>query len=428
MTSDKESKSDLILTRVKTSDVPEAFLLPKSFYNYIPDAKLIEENNVIITDVTMFKDKKSSDNELFRVYPSLSDSELVFSTKANLFKYLADEYHEYEDLNDVKIEKKTNVYYITVTDPGGNKQLVMKMSKKLELNMPADSKTVFHLDTCYGKYALKFCDMPAAENFLSVFEDVKNLIHEEEKSANVILKDVQKDSSKSDICDPPIFGGSFDKISFATLASCEKSGFSTNVGKTFAGTGTSLFQSINKVESCEGERDDDVNIYVEPIVQLKSVAVESGEENEGVIFNERCKLYRFDDKKWKERGVGEVKLLRHKETGKARLVMRRDQVHIVCANHLLTSEMRLEPFKNNELTVTWNAFSDVSDGSPCDCIFAVKFKNLELLSSFKENFGALCEGKPVNIKPLNISLQNSEDQPRVFGSCDPNLITSIRTP
>ncbi|EYU20329.1 hypothetical protein MIMGU_mgv1a0129773mg, partial [Erythranthe guttata] len=37
---------------------------------------------------------------------------------------------------------------------------------------------------------------------------------------------------------------------------------------------------------------------------------------------------------WKERGVGTVKLLIHKETGKARLVMRQYKTLKICANHL----------------------------------------------------------------------------------------------
>lgn len=50
----------------------------------------------------------------------------------------------------------------------------------------------------------------------------------------------------------------------------------------------------------------------------------------------RAKLFRFvkDDLEWKERGTGDVRLLKHKETGKIRLVMRRDKTLKVCANHI----------------------------------------------------------------------------------------------
>lgn len=49
----------------------------------------------------------------------------------------------------------------------------------------------------------------------------------------------------------------------------------------------------------------------------------------------RAKLFKFDRdaREWKERGTGDVKLLKHKESKKVRLVMRRDKTHKVCANH-----------------------------------------------------------------------------------------------
>lgn len=51
----------------------------------------------------------------------------------------------------------------------------------------------------------------------------------------------------------------------------------------------------------------------------------------------RAKLFRFasenDLPEWKERGTGDVKLLKHKEKGTIRLLMRRDKTLKICANH-----------------------------------------------------------------------------------------------
>ena len=51
----------------------------------------------------------------------------------------------------------------------------------------------------------------------------------------------------------------------------------------------------------------------------------------------RAKLFRFasenDLPEWKERGTGDVKLLKHKEKGTIRLLMRRDKTLNICANH-----------------------------------------------------------------------------------------------
>ena len=68
------------------------------------------------------------------------------------------------------------------------------------------------------------------------------------------------------------------------------------------------------------------------------VEVKTNEEDEDVQFKIRAKLFRFDkeSKEWKERGTGDVRILKHKETKKVRLVMRRDKTLKVCANHYCT--------------------------------------------------------------------------------------------
>ena len=48
----------------------------------------------------------------------------------------------------------------------------------------------------------------------------------------------------------------------------------------------------------------------------------------------RAKLFRFKANEWKERGVGELKLLRHKETFKIRLLLRQDKTLKPVANFL----------------------------------------------------------------------------------------------
>lgn len=64
-----------------------------------------------------------------------------------------------------------------------------------------------------------------------------------------------------------------------------------------------------------------------PIIPLpEEVEVKTGEEGEDVLFDQRSKLYRFADGEWKERGVGQLKLLQDPTTKKVRLIMRRDQV------------------------------------------------------------------------------------------------------
>jgi hypothetical protein len=54
------------------------------------------------------------------------------------------------------------------------------------------------------------------------------------------------------------------------------------------------------------------------------------------IDHTKSTLYRFDkdENQWKERGGGTVKFLKHKVTGKVRLLMRQSMTLKICANHL----------------------------------------------------------------------------------------------
>lgn len=61
--------------------------------------------------------------------------------------------------------------------------------------------------------------------------------------------------------------------------------------------------------------------------------------NSGVSFFSgcrKCKLYRFEaaGNEWKERGLGVVKLLQHKENQKIRLLMRQEKTLKIRANHI----------------------------------------------------------------------------------------------
>lgn len=68
---------------------------------------------------------------------------------------------------------------------------------------------------------------------------------------------------------------------------------------------------------------------------LKVVEQKNLEDSEEPLLSVRAKLYRFEDsdKEWKERGTGELKILESKETKKIRILMRRDKIFKICANH-----------------------------------------------------------------------------------------------
>ena len=86
----------------------------------------------------------------------------------------------------------------------------------------------------------------------------------------------------------------------------------------------------------QDDAPDSPDVHFEPVVRLtEKVETKTNEEAEEQTFKMRAKLFKFDreSREWKERGTGDVRLLKHRENLKTRLVMRRDRTHKVCANH-----------------------------------------------------------------------------------------------
>ncbi|XP_062601491.1 ran-specific GTPase-activating protein-like [Saccostrea cucullata] len=131
-------------------------------------------------------------------------------------------------------------------------------------------------------------------------------------------------------------------------------------------------------------------IHFEPVVRLPEVEVKSLEEDEEEIFKMRAKLFRFDNEaeppEWKERGTGDVKLLKHKVTGLIRLLMRRDKTHKVCANHFVTTQMELKPNAGSDRAWVWPVPSDFADEEAKQELLAIRFANSENALKFKEKF------------------------------------------
>jgi len=68
-----------------------------------------------------------------------------------------------------------------------------------------------------------------------------------------------------------------------------------------------------------GDNDDEPDIYFEPIVKLPEITnLTTGEENEDIVYKDGVKLFRFSGDQWKERGVGELKILKNRDTGTIR--------------------------------------------------------------------------------------------------------------
>uniref|UniRef100_M0R3M4 E3 SUMO-protein ligase RanBP2 n=1 Tax=Rattus norvegicus TaxID=10116 RepID=M0R3M4_RAT len=224
-----------------------------------------------------------------------------------------------------------------------------------------------------------------------------------------------------------LFGfGSGTGLSFADLASSNSGDFAFGPkDKNFqwANTGAAVFgtQSTSKDGDDEDGSDEDVvhneDIHFEPIVSLPEVEVKSGEEDEEVLFKERAKLYRWDRdvSQWKERGIGDIKILWHSVKNYYRILMRRDQVFKVCANHVITKAMELKPLNFSNNALVWTA-SDYADGEAKIEQLAVRFKTKEITECFKKKIEE-CQQNIMKLQNGQVSLAaelSKETNPVVF--------------
>ncbi|KAG5069105.1 hypothetical protein AAZX31_01G108000 [Glycine max] len=140
--------------------------------------------------------------------------------------------------------------------------------------------------------------------------------------------------------------------------------------------------------------DEDTGAQVAPIVKLEEVAVTTGEEDEDPILDLKAKLYRFDKEgnQWKERGGGNVKLLKHKVTGKVRLVMRQSKTLKICANHLVHHSLTVQEHSGNEKSCVWHA-SDFADGELKDELFCIRFPSVENCKAFMTTMQEVAESQ-----------------------------------
>ncbi|KAG7331541.1 hypothetical protein KOW79_005510 [Hemibagrus wyckioides] len=204
--------------------------------------------------------------------------------------------------------------------------------------------------------------------------------------------DVHDDSADTSIYASPLassplqknlfrFGEPSTRFSFSFQPIPSPSKSPAKLNQSVASVGTDDEQEVSQEEERDGQ-------YFEPVVPMPDVVeLLNGEENEQVVFSHRAKLYRYDKElsQWKERGIGDIKILQNFDTKRTRLVMRRDQVLKLCANHWITSDMKLDLMKGTEKAWIWSAF-DFAEGEGKVEQLAVRFKLTETANSFKEFF------------------------------------------
>ena len=213
--------------------------------------------------------------------------------------------------------------------------------------------------------------------------------------------------------------------SFASLTSGDKPAFGQKTeGFSFAGAGKSVFGSSNKTPNgANNDENDESQVeenehdpHFEPIIPLPElVDVKTGEEDEEVAFKHRAKVYRYDTetKQWKERGVGDIKILKHPQKLTYRVLLRRDQTHKVACNHMINPGMELKPMSSSETALCWHAM-DYADGEGTLEQLAVKFKLADTKNDFKAAFEAAQE-----------TLRNKKEAPSAETSVNTSNIENV---
>ena len=80
-----------------------------------------------------------------------------------------------------------------------------------------------------------------------------------------------------------------------------------------------------------------------------------------------------------------MRILRHREHQRLRVLMRQEKTMKVIANHALDPRITLEPNVGSDRSWVWSAF-DFAEGELKETVFAVRFTDSEIALDFKKKF------------------------------------------
>ena len=210
---------------------------------------------------------------------------------------------------------------------------------------------------------------------------------DEDKANTIVPQSIELDSTpKASVATTHVFGASssLGQLTFSSLMPKEGEAISATQkkysNKPFQGAGTQLFAETS--EEVQGQDDDK---HFQPVIPLTDeIQVVTGEEGLEMVFCERAKLYRFDadSGQWKEKGVGEMKLLRHPKSGEGRVLMRREQIKKLCANYNINAGMELKPNVGSDRSWVWYTLADYADGEARPEKLSINFKSVQIAGKF----------------------------------------------
>lgn len=165
--------------------------------------------------------------------------------------------------------------------------------------------------------------------------------------------------------------------------------------------------------------EEEVGIGGDKKINLQDVTVPTGEENDDLIFKIRARLYRWRNEDWKERGTGDLKFLRNKDSKLVRFLLRQDKTLKVAANFIITDTQPLCDLKVHQESDKMFFFIayDFSEEQPQVEKFVIKLGNADHAKNFKDSFNAakefnklIKEGKVSEAKFADVIVEEKEEK------------------
>lgn len=191
-----------------------------------------------------------------------------------------------------------------------------------------------------------------------------------------------EDKAASPAAAAPIFGAASTFGSGSGFAGF--SGLAASNPEASAVEGGDAEEEAPPEEECKAE--------FKPVVQLEEVEVSTGEEAEETLFDVKSKLYRFDNDsgEWKERGVGQSKLLQHKESQRIRYLFRQEKTLKIRANHIVMPGSKVQEHTGSDKAMVWSCV-DFADETQRMELFCIRFASPERAASFKDAYESAAE-------------------------------------
>ncbi|CAK0863581.1 unnamed protein product, partial [Prorocentrum cordatum] len=338
----------------------------------------------------------------------------IYSQRSKLYRFVDGEWKE-RGLGDAKLLKHKDTGKVrfllrqekTMKIVANHIVIEHDVYCRLEKNADSDKIWVWSAldwadeEQSAEKFGLKFGNVEVAGKFKDAFENAKQI--------NAKAGGTSSAKASSDEPAPPVSGGGAASGSGLFASSAASSGglfggssgtpqtgglfssLATSTGSALAGGGQSAAGAAPAADEDEEVVEEEVTTIPgwAPSVNLEVLdQITTGEEEEEEIYSQRSKLYRFRDGEWKERGLGDAKLLKHKTSSKVRFMLRQEKTMKIVANHFALAVgplCDLQPNMGSEKCWQWMA-QDYSEDEPVVEQFGLKFGSAELAGAFKEAF------------------------------------------